>query len=63
MGQEQLVKKTFEPKSRSQRGASMVEYAVLLMLIVLVGLVALRGFGGKVSAQFSDINDSLDIAF
>jgi len=39
----------------------MVEYAILIMLVLLVAVVAVKAFGGKVSAQFSEINVSLEM--
>jgi pilus assembly protein Flp/PilA len=42
-----------------ERGASMVEYGLLLALIAVVAIVALRTLGGSVSSKFSQVNDSL----
>jgi pilus assembly protein Flp/PilA len=39
------------------RGASMVEYSLLLGLLVVVALVAVQAFGQSVSNQFSMIAD------
>ena len=39
------------------RGASMVEYGLLLALLVVVAIVAVRAFGQGVSNQFSMIAD------
>jgi Flp pilus assembly pilin Flp len=38
------------------RGASMVEYAFLLVLIAVIALVAVKALGGTVSTKFSDSN-------
>ncbi len=43
----------------SERGASMVEYGLLLALIAIVALVAVKAFGSGVSSQFSTINSSI----
>jgi len=43
----------------SERGASMVEYGLLLALIAIVALVAVKAFGSGVSSQFSSINSSV----
>ena len=43
----------------SERGASMVEYGLLLALIAIVALVAVKAFGSGVSSQFSSISSSV----
>jgi Flp pilus assembly pilin Flp len=43
----------------SERGASMVEYALLLGLIFLVVIVAVRAFGTGVSTQYSTIDSQV----
>ena len=43
-----------------ERGASMVEYGLLLALIAVIAIVALRTLGGSVSAKFSQVNSSLN---
>jgi Flp pilus assembly pilin Flp len=42
-----------------ERGASMVEYALLIGLIVVVAVVAVALFGSALSGEFSDIADSV----
>ena len=42
-----------------ERGASMVEYGLLLALIAVIAIVALRTLGGSVSTKFSEVNSSL----
>ena len=44
---------------RSERGAALVEYALLLALIAVVCIVALSALGGKASTKFNDIGNSL----
>jgi Flp pilus assembly pilin Flp len=41
---------------RSQRGASLVEYVLLLMLIAMVCLAAVSWFGQSNSSKLSDIS-------
>ncbi len=41
------------------KGASMVEYALLVVLIAIIALVAIRLAGNQVSSTFSTIADSL----
>ena len=44
---------------RNERGAALVEYALLLALIAVVCIVALTTLGGKASSKFTDIGNSL----
>ena len=41
------------------RGASMVEYALLVVLIAIVALVAVRLAGSQVSSVFGDVASEL----
>jgi pilus assembly protein Flp/PilA len=45
---------------REEKGASMVEYALLVVLIAIVALVAVQIAGTEVSETFSDIASGLD---
>lgn len=40
-------------RKKKQRGASLVEYALLIALIAVLAIVAIRALGMKVSEQFS----------
>jgi pilus assembly protein Flp/PilA len=42
----------------SQRGASMVEYALLVALIAMIGVAAVAIVGGEVSTAYSGVADS-----
>ena len=42
-----------------EKGASMVEYALLVVLIAIVALVAVRLAGQEVSTTFSEIDSGL----
>ena len=44
----------------SERGASMVEYGLLLALIAVVAIVAVKALGDSVSGKFSSVNSSLN---
>ncbi len=44
---------------RSERGGSLVEYALLVALIALVAFAAVVSLGGTVSSQFVPIGSSL----
>ncbi len=45
--------------TKSERGAAMVEYALLLALIAIVAIAALKVLGDTVSTEFSGINSGL----
>jgi pilus assembly protein Flp/PilA len=45
--------------SDSERGASLVEYALLVALIAVVCIVAISFLGRSASSQFSKVGDSI----
>jgi pilus assembly protein Flp/PilA len=48
-----------EAEEKKQKGASLVEYALLVALIAVIAIVAIRAVGTKVSSRFSQINSTL----
>jgi pilus assembly protein Flp/PilA len=48
--------------SRTERGAALVEYALLLALIAVVCIVALTQLGGQASGKFTDVGNSISAA-
>jgi len=46
-------------QTKDERGAAMVEYALLLALIAIVAIAALTALGGTVSDNFDDIDSAL----
>ena len=44
---------------RSEKGASMVEYALLVALIAIVAIAAIILVGQAVSGEFSEVDDHL----
>lgn len=46
----------------AEQGASMVEYALLVVLIALLAIVAITLAGEELSGSYSDIASSLDAA-
>jgi pilus assembly protein Flp/PilA len=44
---------------QDEKGASMVEYALLVVLIAIVALVAVQLAGNEVSSTFSEIGSGL----
>jgi len=47
---------------KDEKGASMVEYALLVVLIAIVALVAVSLAGDEISSVFSEIADELGSA-
>jgi len=47
---------TLLDRARTERGASMVEYALLVGLIAVVAVVAVAALGGGISSLFSSAN-------
>jgi pilus assembly protein Flp/PilA len=43
-----------------EKGASMVEYALLVALIAIIAIVAVTATGDAVSEQFADIAETLN---
>jgi pilus assembly protein Flp/PilA len=43
-----------------ERGASMVEYGLLLALIAVIAIVAVKALGENVSTKFSTVSSSLN---
>ena len=42
-----------------ERGASMVEYGLLLALIAVIAIVAVKALGGSVSTKFDSVNSEM----
>lgn len=45
---------------RTERGAALVEYALLVALIAVVCIVAITLLGGRASSKFQNIANSLN---
>ena len=45
--------------TKHEKGASMVEYALLVMLIAMVALVAVALMGSELSGTYSEISSNL----
>jgi pilus assembly protein Flp/PilA len=46
-------------KTKTERGASLVEYALLVALIAVVCIVAVTTLGGKASSKFNSVSSAL----
>jgi pilus assembly protein Flp/PilA len=45
--------------SGEERGASLVEYALLVALIAVAAVVAITAFGGALSSEYSEIAETI----
>ncbi len=48
--------------TKTERGAALVEYALLLALIAVVCIVALKGLGTDAADKFDKVGDSISNA-
>jgi pilus assembly protein Flp/PilA len=48
-----------ESRIRSEEGASLVEYALLVALIAVVAIIAITVLGRKVSSNFDNVQQNL----
>ncbi len=44
---------------KSRKGASMVEYALLVSLIAVASIVVIKAVGAQLSAKFSSVSSAL----
>lgn len=47
--------KSEKKNKRSQKGASLVEYALLIALVAVAGIAAMRLLGSNISSQFNTV--------
>jgi pilus assembly protein Flp/PilA len=55
MNRKDLTQTNTEVQTKKQKGASLVEYALLVALIAVICIVAISALGQKVSTSFSSI--------
>lgn len=58
----QFLSTWLQSKVDSERGASLVEYALLVALIAVVCIVAITFLGETASSKFTTIGNSIDAA-
>ena len=46
--------------AQAERGAALVEYALLVALIAVVSIIALNTLGGGIRDKFTDVNPCLE---
>ena len=54
------VEKKLEKNDKKEKGASLVEYALLVALIAVVAIAGVKVLGNNISAQYSGLATSLD---
>ncbi len=55
----EVVAPWLQARVKSERGAALVEYALLLALIAVVCIVALQFLGGSAATKFSKVGQSI----
>jgi len=53
------IRSFLDEKTKAEDGQSLVEYALILVLIAIVVIVMLAGVGGSTNNAFSRINSAL----
>ena len=56
----QFIKSFLTAQAKTERGATLVEYALLVALIAVVCIAAVTVLGQSASAKFSDVNANID---
>lgn len=52
----------FKAHTADERGASMVEYALLVALIAIVAILAISATGSEVNEKFDQVQNALNTA-
>ncbi len=60
MQQFDILKTWIQARIKSDRGASLVEYALLVALIAVVCIVAISFLGNEASKEFQSVGSSLN---
>jgi pilus assembly protein Flp/PilA len=47
---------------KNERGATLVEYALLVALVAIASVAALQGLQGDIATSFTRVGDQLDAA-
>ena len=58
-GRVMWIRSFLDEKTKAEDGQSLVEYALILVLIAIVCIVMLTGVGGSTCRAFSAVNSSL----
>ncbi len=60
VAQYDILKTWLKARANTERGASMVEYALLIVMIAIVAVASLRVLGETLSEEFSEIESGVD---
>ena len=55
-----FIKSFLIAQAKTERGATLVEYALLVALIAVVCIAAVTVLGQSASAKFSDVNSNIN---
>ena len=55
----EFIKSYLTAQAKTERGATLVEYALLVALIAVVCIAAVTVLGQSASAKFSDVNKNI----
>ncbi len=55
----EFIKSYLTAQAKTERGATLVEYALLVALIAVVCIAAVTVLGQSASAKFSDVNNNI----
>ncbi len=56
----QFIAAWMKAQAKTERGASLVEYALLVALIAVVCIAAVTLLGSSASAKFSEVSSAID---
>ena len=56
----QFINAWMQAKAKSERGASLVEYALLVALIAVVCIAAVTLLGDSAAQKFSDVSTAIE---
>ena len=59
MSNKEIIAQKQKRNARNQRGASLVEYALLVSLIAVAAMAILGTLGGSITQRFTEINNSI----
>jgi pilus assembly protein Flp/PilA len=59
MVQYQFIKAWLQAQAKTERGASLVEYALLVALIAVVCIAAVSFIGDSANDKFSEVGESI----
>jgi pilus assembly protein Flp/PilA len=55
-----LFSRSVKSFSRDEKGATMIEYAIVVGMIALIAIVGVTAFGSQLSTQFTELGTTLN---